>query len=277
MGALLSYVASCFSHYPPKFTHVYGLEFPPVIHEKIDGEIIQKFKEVFVIGDVHGCYDEMMELLQKANATNDRVLKIFVGDLVNKGPKSCLVVNTIRNMKSAMAVRGNHDEVVLREYKASRNPSYQLSSGNQWMKDIPEDDISFLNKLPYTISIPSLNSIIVHAGLVPGLPLECHHPKDLVTMRNIKFDKYFDGKGLQPTSGSDGEAWAAVWPGPQHVYFGHDAKRMLQQHPYATGLDTGCVYGNHLTGIFINGPRTGMFVSVKAKSMHKTPGSLKLS
>ena len=52
-----------------------------------------------------------------------------------------------------------------------------------------------------------------------------------------------------------GVQWGSLWPGPEHVYFGHAARYGLQKHPFATGLDTGCVKGRKLTGMFITGDK----------------------
>lgn len=252
------------------YHHNLSLPFPQVIHQSLDAAFLEKYEEIFVIGDIHGCYDELVILLKNANAEKDSTLKIFVGDLVNKGPKNSEVLDLVRSSSSMLSVRGNHDEIVLKEYFCSRNRDYNLKPHNLWIKDLSLENIEYLAELPYTISLPSLNAIIVHAGLLPGVPLENNNPYDMVHMRNIvEKDVFWEG-GLQgTTSSSEGDPWASLWAGPQHIYFGHDAKRMLQTYPYTTGLDTGCVYGNWLTGLFISGPRKDSFVKVKSMKVHK--------
>jgi hypothetical protein len=211
----------------------------------------------------------MCEMIDNAKRIENDPIFVFVGDLVNKGPDSVEVVRAIREMSlscNAFAVRGNHDESALSQHRNFKlDPEYELSDKYQWIKGLNDDDIDFLNALPYTISIPCLNALVVHGGLVPGKPLDRQKLNDLTNMRNvIDAGDPFESEGLIGYNKCDkGVAWANMWPGPEHVYFGHDARRKLQLAQYATGLDTGCCYGEFLTGVFVNKSRQRLTVKSK--------------
>ena len=185
----------------------------------------------------------------------------------------------INHSDECLAIRGNHDEVVIREYLDYLKHG-NIAEKNSWMKRLNKLQFEYLNQLPYTISIPSLNIIVVHAGLVPNVDLEQQKHSDMVTMRNLVADAdsntpengtvEFESARNQnqllraTKSSKEGLPWASAWHGPMHVYFGHDAQRKLQEYPFATGLDTGVVYGGSLTSKFVKGPRSGQYLSVKA-------------
>ncbi|ELU09818.1 hypothetical protein CAPTEDRAFT_55531, partial [Capitella teleta] len=205
---------------------------------------------VVVIGDVHGCFDELQDLLRVHNLMPEDTVLVFCGDIINRGPKNQEVIQFIRNMGyAAYSVRGNHEDRVIYEWlnfhKRSNGHVYKLPSKYKWVTTLSSEDIDFLCSLPYTLSIPCMETIVLHAGMDPWKCLCKQQPKDLVLTRNIVNPE--ETTYRLTDSLDDGVPWISCWNGPQHVYFGHDARRGLQERRFGTGLDTGCVYGNRLT------------------------------
>jgi hypothetical protein len=87
--------------------------------------------------------------------------------------------------------------------------------------------------------------LVVHAALDPRLPLEEQRERTLLYGRTI------DGDGNVSERREGGEPWGASYRGPEHVVFGHDAQSEPQLHPWATGIDTRCVYGGALTALVL--------------------------
>lgn len=123
----------------------------------------------------------------------------------------------------------------------------------EWLASLPL--ILRINLPPHTGS--SLASIIVvHAGLVPGVPLYEQDPHGVMHMRSLTTDSGF----FKAAEDSGGEGWAAAWERSQKeleesqrstIIFGHDALRHLQVRKYSIGLDSGCVYGNQLSALVL--------------------------
>lgn len=120
----------------------------------------------YVIGDVQGCYDELMELLNRIRFSASRDRLIFVGDLVNRGPKSLEVLRFVKSLgKSAKVVLGNHDLYLL-----ARAYRYLPKTKNDTLDDIlhAEDKdvlISWLRK--QRLLYQSGDYVITHAGIPP--------------------------------------------------------------------------------------------------------------
>lgn len=210
-------------------------------------------KDLMIVGDVHGCYDELQILLAKARShTSKPLLIICAGDMLRKGRKNLEMLEYIKSdCKNIFCVRGNHEQSVLRKFD---DVEKCLSDNDVWLGTIESSDIDFLCDLPYTISIPDLKITVVHAGLVPDKPLHLQKCSVMLNMRSLeRKEDVFHGTILSPTNnGKVGVPWARLWTGPNHVYFGHDAQRKLQFYEFATGLDSGCVYGGSLSSILIS-------------------------
>jgi len=119
-------------------------------------------ERVLIIGDVHGCLAELLDIVNKADALLDRTLQppqtlriITVGDLGNKGPYSAQVVELVR-AKGWGCVMGNHD------YSAAKLLS--SGKGKGWVSLLTPQEKQWLCDLPYSLSIPQLGALVVHAG-----------------------------------------------------------------------------------------------------------------
>jgi diadenosine tetraphosphatase ApaH/serine/threonine PP2A family protein phosphatase len=217
-------------------------------------------RHVFV-GDVHGCLSELDALLRKLKLrAEDRL--IFVGDLVAKGPDSAGVVARVRELGAA-CVRGNHDEAVLRIRRAQQGgyePARAKKTHIKVAESLNDADWAWLAALPLYLELPEIDTLVVHAGVVPGKPLSKQHPDDLMSMRTLR------PEGTASPRLEDGTLWAPQYVGPPRVVFGHDAISGLQRERFATGIDTGCVYGRELTALVLPGDD---LVQVKAKRTYK--------
>jgi diadenosine tetraphosphatase ApaH/serine/threonine PP2A family protein phosphatase len=193
-----------------------------------------------IVGDVHGCLAELEDLIAQAKLSIEHDQLIFVGDLVAKGPDSRGVVKLAQKW-NARAVKGNHDAHVLkfRRGGASDMKKHHLEVA----KTLDEADWRYLEAMPLWVRLPGM--IVVHAGLLPGVPLDEQDEDALINMRSIT------SSGKWSKKVEVGDPWASKWTGPDRVVFGHDAMRGLQQYPLALGLDTGCVYGKKLTGLLL--------------------------
>jgi bis(5'-nucleosyl)-tetraphosphatase (symmetrical) len=196
-----------------------------------------------VVGDVQGCYTELADLLAQARFDRASHTLAFVGDLINRGPDSRRVLELARDY-DAQCVVGNHEEALLAGAHGSTIDRVRAQLGadlDAWL--------AWLRALPTFRRYPDW--ILVHAGIAPGKrPEECTRA-ELTRIREV-----------------NGAPWFDSWHGPETVIFGHWAQRGKVDLPLVKGLDTGCVYGGRLTGLWW--PR-GEWVSVPARQIWFDP------
>ena len=203
-----------------------------------------------VVGDLHGCYDELMALMDKVNlGEKDRV--ICVGDLITKGPKNKEVLELFMNDPRFSTVIGNHDLALRRkwngediELKPAQKEAHKELRGEK------DAYASFFNRVPFTIDLDT--HLVVHAGLRPNVELYSQTTGDMTRLRTLGPDRESD----------DGTPWYHVYHGEKIVLFGHWPAPEPRRGKHAIGLDTGCVYGYNLTAYIIEEDE---FVNVKAK------------
>ncbi|CAO3655729.1 unnamed protein product [Mucor hiemalis] len=235
---------------------------------------------IFVMGDIHGCIDEMNALLKKIKYRPKKDVLILTGDLVFRGKDSVGVIRRAREL-NALCVRGNHDDKVV------RLRGYLNKHGLDEMPDdhdfIPEgevaDPLRFNNKhsgiasemsaadytylagCPLILDIPELQARVVHGGLDPTVEeLIDNDPWSVMNMRDMDDDNEpsKSKESVKDPSESDHIHWTDAFHSHSEahnlnvtVYYGHDASRGIALGTKTIGVDSGCVYGRKLSAINI--------------------------
>jgi len=233
---------------------------PSIIHSVLRKPVIKE--RVLIVGDIHGCVDEFKDILQKCSYDANHDTLIIAGDMINKGPYSAEVVQYARELKS-YAVMGNHDHHML---KYALNKEEELPPYLDYVDKLSDDDIDWLKDLPYSISLPDFDTLIVHAGIVPDKTLWEQDLHQMITMRNIIHHE--DGTMEGVSDVERGVPWVNLYQGQTKIVFGHDARRGLQKFDNVIGLDTGCCYGRQLSAVILPSMEV---VQVDARKVYSQP------
>jgi len=228
-----------------------------------------------IIGDVHGCYDELLTLLDqlgyelkedgdiKTASHPDGRLAVFLGDLVDRGPG---IVNTLKIVMgmvrdgNALCVAGNHDNKLLRYLKGHKvTIAHGLEESVAQLKGQAASFVnevrSFLEQLPSHYILDHGRLVVAHAGI----------KKDMIGKKSREVQKFTlygevtgetDEHGL-PVRGD----WAMDYDGDALIVYGHTPMKEVYIMNKAINIDTGCVFGNKLTALRYPEMK---FVSVKA-------------
>jgi len=255
---------------------LHDLELPkyPIVHNLED-----KYDYVVAIGDVHGCSEQLEELMNDVVAyINDYPLNaafILLGDLIDRGPDPEGVYKFIEGWNSVnpniFCVMGNHSSKHVRykryEVQGGKNPMKATEEFTRTHKLMSDEHFKYLASLPSAIQWRGWT--FCHAGLDPFL--KYNQP-----LQGFLRNRYFelkDGKWVPSKTWQDkngvwchsptAKHWSELYEGPEKVVYGHEVLPEPRVLEHSIGIDTGCAMGGKLSALIIKADdETLDFVSV---------------
>jgi serine/threonine protein phosphatase 1 len=198
-------------------------------------------QRIFAIGDIHGCFDKLISLMDVIPINFKRDTLVFIGDYIDRGTQSKEVVDYLIGLAKqpgqVVFLKGNH-ELMLEEYLAGTNrlgflangglatmDSYLKADSSDETNPIPSAHLDFFGNL--SLYYETDQYIFVHAGLKANVPLEEQDEWDMLWIRDEFIYSDFDFG--------------------RRVIFGHTPFQEPLVFDNKIGIDTGAVYGNKLT------------------------------
>ena len=207
-----------------------------------------------IIGDIHGCWNEFQELLDKAGLSDGDEI-IALGDFVDRGPDSPRVLDFFRTQPNARAIQGNHERKHIRSARGEVKAALSQRITRQQLGDAYANAFAFFESLPLHLEFPEAN--IVHGYWEPGLSIA--EQRETVLAGTMGGEKHLREKYDRP--------WYELYDSGKPIIVGHhDYLRNRQPFVYRDrvfGIDTSCCHGGALTGIILP---DFQFVSVPSRA-----------
>jgi protein phosphatase len=235
-----------------------------------------------IVGDVHGCLVELLALMAELGYRVKRRGEVFevtppkgrtlvlVGDLVDRGPAAPEVLRLAMGMTragTALCVAGNRDVELVRALKGrvtqvSRGMARSLEQLAPQPREFRAEVIRFLRGLPTHLLLDAKRLVIAHAGLKEAL-------QGRASAAARAFALHGELTGERDASGLPiRRNWAKEYRGNALVVHGHTPVAEPMWLGNTVNIDTGCVYGGHLTALRYPERET---VSISARAVYYTP------
>jgi protein phosphatase len=208
-----------------------------------------------IIGDVHGCADELEELLSRLGWSEGRHPEgrkvVFLGDLVDRGPRVPDVLRIAMDMVkagTALCVPGNHDDKLKRYLQGKRvRIAHGLEQSIEQLEDHPaafrERALAFLDGLVSHYVLDGGRLVVAHAGMKQEM-------QGRASGRVRDFALYGETTGESDEFGLPVRYnWAADYRGSATVVYGHTPVHRPEWLNNTINIDTGCVFGGQLTAL----------------------------
>lgn len=217
-----------------------------------------------IIGDIHGCFEELLELLDKleyyqkngaySHPHGNKI--VFIGDITDRGPESIAVIQLVYQLvveqKIAYYVPGNHCNKLYRYFLGNRvQEKHGLETTvAEWknlnesqQKNVQKTFMILYEKAPLYLHFEDRNLIVAHAGIK-------EHLIGQRDKRTKSFVLYGDVTGQTDHQGRPiRRDWAKHYQGEPWIVYGHTPVLEPRQINRTINIDTGCVFGNKLTAL----------------------------